>query len=156
MQVESKLTIVLVFAVLFLSIGWMAPMLFYSYAPQGHFVDVHEFDAGNVAVGDTSHTVCFDRTFHQASSGTVFVELYLITDDGYRIEVLSENRQDYFQQGRSIISEEVELPADLREGSYRYERVYKMEVNNGQITRTFSFQSETFRVVDGATASHRC
>lgn len=156
MNAQAKILTVLLFAALFAFLGWVAPMLFYSHAPQSYYMEENSFEAGNISVGDNSHMMCFDRTFHQRSSGTVFVELYLVNGDGEKVEVVSNNEERYFQEGRRTVQDDVELPSDLETGEYRYERVYRMQVYKGQVERTFAFTSEPFYVKDGATTQYRC
>lgn len=155
-MISSRILVVLLFASLFMFVGWAAPMLFYTHAPQGYFVEEHDFHASNATIGDDSNTMCFDRTFHQRSYGTVFVEMYLVADNGEKIEVYSTNNDRVFQEGRRTVSETVSLPPDIYAGTYRYERVYRMEVANGQIDRTFVFESDRFYVDHEGTEQHRC
>jgi len=142
---KETFTTILLFAALFMVIGTIAPMLFYSYAPQSHFINEHSFHAENASPGD-EHRMQFDRTIHQRSSGTVFVELYLVDDSGRKVEVLSKNEDRYFQQGRRVVYDDVQLPNDIEEGRYRYERVYRMRLYNGRVERIFTFESEPFYV----------
>lgn len=151
MNAQTKLLTILLFAAIFVFIGWVAPMVFHSYAPQSYYVESHSFEAGNISVGDDSHTMCFDRTFYQRSSGTVFVELYLVNGDGEKVEVVSTNEERFFQEGRRTVQDDVQLPSDLEPGEYRYERVYRMQVSKGQVERIFAFRSDSFYVKDGPT-----
>lgn len=153
---SNRILIVLLFAALFVFIGWVTPMVAYSHAPEGLFIEANEFQADNITTGADEQTICFDRTIHQRSSGTVFVELYLITENGERIEILSDHDEQYFQKGRLIVSEDITLPEDLELGKYRYERVYRMDVYKGSVTRTFSFTSEPFYVTKNDTGEPRC
>lgn len=150
MSFQHKTTTVLLFAALFMAIGWVAPMLFYTYAPQSHFIESGEFYAENVSNGGVEQTICFERTIREPTSGKVFIELYLVDENGEKIEVLTRNTERFFQPGERTIREEVQLPDSLSDGEYRYERVYRMQVYRGQLKRTFSFESEPFYIGSGS------
>lgn len=146
---EIKITRVhtaILFAILFLGIGWMAPAAYTSYAPQDQFITVHEYSAENAQVGDSQHLVCFDRTVHRAKSGTIFTELYLVDGSDKRVEIESHTMERYFQDGRTTVETRMSLPENLEPGTYRYILVIEMDLTRGRVQREFEFTSEPFEI----------
>ncbi len=153
------LVLVTLFALLFSVVGWFAPALYASYAPQDHYIEAGNFTVQDAQATDSEHVLCFERTIHKQSVGEVFTELYLIADDGSRVEVTSSKEEQVFQEGTRIIEVHTNVPPDIEPGEYRYERVYNMELANGRINRQFTFVSERFTIVDGnetATSEKNC
>lgn len=141
-----RIGVILLFIITFTLIGWAAPAVYASYAPADHFIEVHGFEAQNTSTDAEQHLICFDRTMHRSTSGTAFTELYLVTDDGNRIEVGSDTMTRYFQDGRHRVVTPLELPNNLEEGTYRYVLVVRMEMVDGRVTRDFAYESEPFTV----------
>jgi len=153
----KTLLLVAVFGLLFASVGWIAPAMYAQYAPQDHYIEEHSFTAADVSATDQTHTLCFNRTIHRQSVGEVYTELYLIGDDGTRIEIKSDVNERVFQEDTRVVEMEIDLPDEIREGTYRYERIYVMEVAHGRVTRQFAFTSDRFNVTtDETTQQAHC
>lgn len=153
--------LVALFTLLFTTVGWLAPVMYASHAPADHFIEEDAFTAPDTSTDATVHRACFNRTVHRATSGTVITELYLVSLDGtQKVEVLSEEGNKYFQKGQYSIEVEIDLPASIPPGQYRYERVYTMELASGRVVRTFAFESEKFNITEGGqdtpTHTHSC
>lgn len=147
----KTLLLVGVFGLLFASIGWIAPAMYAQYAPQDHYIEVNAFTTTDATTTDQTHTACFNRTIYRQSVGEVYTELYLVADDGTRIEIQSDVDERVFQDDTRIVRMNIELPDDIRAGTYRYERVYVMELAHGRVTRQFAFKSDPFNVTNSAS-----
>jgi len=145
---RSRIIVILLFAITFTLIGWVSPVLYASYVPQGEIIESHEFIAQDTSTTADQHYICFDRTVQQASAADTFTELYMLDSDGNRIEVTSNSDKQYFQQGRTSVITPLDLPDDLAEGEYKYMLVAQFDLANGRVERTFAFESETFVVND--------
>jgi len=146
----KKVIVSLLVAIAFTLIGWGAPMLYSTYAPEDQFIEVHNFEAQDAPPSSEHHYICFDRTVHEPSSATVYTELYLITDDGKRIEVGGETMKRYFEKGRQRVVTRLSLPEDLESGEYRYALIVQLELSDGRIQRDFQFHSSKFNVTPNA------
>lgn len=146
----TRAIVILLFALTFMSIGWIAPALYATYAPNDNIIESHEFTATNSSVDSGRHHMCFDRTVRYETSGRVFTELYLVSGDNERMrtEVSSDTMNRYFQSGRNKVITEMSLPQNIRPGEYRYLLVVKLDMADGRVTRTFSFQSEEFYITN--------
>lgn len=146
----ARAHVAILFALLFLTIGWMAPVTYASYASQDNFIEVHNFHAQNASVDAESHMICFNRTMHQSQSGKVFTELYLVSpESNNRIEVDAKTQERYFQEGHFAVETPFDLPPNLSPGDYKYVLVIQMGLANGRVNREFSFTSETFKINGG-------
>lgn len=134
------------FAGVFISIGWIAPIAYASYAPADHFIESESFDTANTTLDSETHSACFERTVHREAAGEIFVELWLVPENGERIELQSISEDKFFSEGSEVIKMDISLPDTLLPGEYRYERVHVMELANGQVQRSFSFESDTFTI----------
>lgn len=142
----ARIAVVLLFALTFTFIGWTAPMIYASYAPQSQIMEVQEFSAQDTSVSADQHYVCFDRTSHRGASGRIFTELYLVDGDNDPVEVDSNSIRQYFQKGDERIITSFELPQNLRAGEYKYILVIQMELADGRVTRNFEYESNTFTI----------
>lgn len=147
-QIDSAQVIIL-FTILFVVVGYLAPVAFAAYAPQSHYVSVNSFEAQNTTTADSSHLICFDREITHGTSATVYTELYLVsgTDDSM-VEVDSNTMERYFQEGEYAVKTRMPLPNHLETGEYRYLLVMKMDIAQGRVTREFEFTSSTFTAVE--------
>lgn len=145
---------VLLFVVIFATIGWIAPAMFASYVPADYYVTVHDFEAENASAGAESHNICFNRTVKSAHTSDVLIEMYLISDDS-RTEVQALSRRSYFQKGSAVVKIPMDLPEDLEPGAYRYGIVSHAELANGRVTRRFSWTSESFYIGDQYNTSDK-
>lgn len=140
----QTLTTIAVFAILFMAIGWMAPVMYASHAPEDRLLEVNQFEPHNATTESGSHTVCWERDVYQEATGTIIVEMYLIGDDGGVEEIDVSTRNTYFEK-EDVNSIDFPLPtARLEVGEYRYEAVITMELANGRTERQISAQSEPF------------
>lgn len=152
MKIDKRaVAVVALFALSFMTIGWVAPAMYAAYAPSDQYIKSHAFEANNTTVG-TEHVSCFDRTVYRESAGLVFTELYLVNGDDERIKVLSVHDEQLFTEGRTLVRIKTSIPDGLEPGVYRYERAYRMSLANGRVERTFSFSSEPFHVMVNGTA----
>ena len=143
-----RIAVILLFAITFTLVGTFAPVLYAANVPQDQVIQVHEFTAQDTTTTEDSHYICFDRTVHEASSAETFTELYLLTDDGQRVEIESRSNDRYFQSGQAQVVTPLDLPDDLAEGEYRYVIVARFDMADGRVERTFAFESEPFHIND--------
>lgn len=145
----TRIHIILLFVFLFISIGWMAPVMYTANAPQSQFIEENNFDAEDGYAGQDSHTLCFNRTVHRSNTAEVFTNLYLV-DDGDKelreVAVTSEHRELFLREGEKTVYLSNELPERLEAGEYRYMLVINMKLSNGRVERTFTFQSDKFTI----------
>jgi len=152
MKIEIKQAhLAVLFAILFVTVGWIAPAAYAAYAPPSQYMEVHNFYAQDATTTADSHLVCFDRTVHHGQSGKVFTELYLVNGDGSRtVEVDSRTMERYFQDGRRAVETPFRLPEErLEAGEYRYLLVVQMQLAQGRVTREFEYTSASFNVTEG-------
>lgn len=136
----------ILFALLFISVGWLAPALYASNAPADHYIEVHSFTAENVSTDAEQHYICFDRTVYEPHTGDVIIELYLVSEEGQTTEVAAFNRYSYFQYGTTAAKIPLALPDNLEEGEYHYIIVSKAELADGRVIRQFKWESQNFHV----------
>lgn len=152
----ARVVIILLFALTFTMIGWAAPVVYASYTPADQVIEKHSFEAQDTTTQSDKHYVCFDRTVHKQSSGTAFTELYIVGEGNKRVEVESSSMQRFFQEGRTQVITPFTLPDNLREGTYRYLLVIRIELADGRVTRDFAFKSDPFQIEEGpATNTER-
>lgn len=144
----AQITIILLFVLTFTLIGWASPVIYASNVPEEDVMEVHNFEASNTTTNADQHYVCFDRTVKNSNSGTVFTELYLLTEDGDRVELDSQSINSYFEQGRHNVIVPLTLPNDLPRGEYKYLLTAKMDMADGRVDREFVFESNRFHVTD--------
>ena len=142
----GRLFIAVVFVLSFTTIGWLAPALYATYAPQEQFIEGETFYAPDTHIEASTHEVCFARTMKQQSTGNIIMEMYLVPEHGDEIRIQATQQTQYFQQGKTTEIISVNLPNDLQAGKYHYKRIYRMELVNSRVVRTFQFQSNTFTV----------
>lgn len=141
---EQRILIVIAVAALFLFVGWVAPAMFATNAPDSHFLESHSFEADDAVVGEESHELYWDKTIHEQQTGTVLIELTMVSSNGDRVDFGTYQEDTIYQQGRhrSIITQE--LPEDVTPGVYQYEMVVQMQLADGRVTRTFHITSDEF------------
>lgn len=145
--------VAILFAILFIVVGYTAPVAYAAYAPTDHYIKVDEFSAQDTTTADSSHLLCFDRNVKEPNSGTVFTELYLVNGDSdSRVEVDSRTMERYFQDGDRVVETRMPLPKNLEAGEYRYILVIQMDLAQGRVQREFEYTSEKFTVVEGESA----
>jgi hypothetical protein len=137
-------------AILFIVIGWLAPVAHASYAPQDSFIEVEQFSTEDATLSQDVHEAHLTWTVKQTSTGRSYTELYLVEDgdtDENRVSV--ESMRESFSEGKRSVTLSHELPEDVSTGTYKYVLVVRMELAHGRIVRTFQFESETFTVSEG-------
>lgn len=146
-NIVVHITVALLFAIAFSIIGWTAPVLYASHAPSENFIEVNDFTAQDASTEALSHYICFDRTSRQSASATIFTELYLVADDGTRVEVEAKTfDDDFIEKGRKTVAKRMTLPPDLEEGTYRYLLITELSLADGRVERAFTFESEPFEI----------
>jgi len=147
----NRVIVILLFVLLFVAIGWVAPVIYAANAPSSQIVEVHELHAEDTTTDAQSHTVKLDRTVHtDGSVGKLFIELYLVNEHDLEepVEIDSRQRYEYFEQGRHEVVAEIELPEQIESGEYKYRLSIQITLVNGRVTRSFSYQSNTFQIID--------
>jgi len=137
-------------AILFIIIGWLAPVAHASYAPQDSFIEVEQFSTEDATLSQDVHEAHLTWTVKQTSTGRSYTELYLVEDgdtDENRVSV--ESMRESFSEGTRSVTLSHELPEDVSTGTYKYVLVVRMELAHGRIVRTFQFESETFTISEG-------
>lgn len=148
---STELTVL--FAILFVIVGYVAPLAFAAYVPTDYYVEVNGFEAESVPETAESHNVCLDRDVRSDQTGTVFTELYLVDgDSGERIEVGSMSSREYFEEGDYTIQETMDLPEKVQPGTYRYVLVIQITPAQGRVTRNVEHTSNTFTIYEDGTA----
>lgn len=145
----DRLLIVIVMAILFVTFGWTIPALYASNAPESNFIVVHGFSAQNTTTSSDAHIMCFNRTVKQPAAVDVFTELYLVRDDGSRVEVRTESNEAYLQEGTIVVKQRADLPKQMQPGTYRYLLIMKADLADGRVVRTFVYTSEPFEITEG-------
>lgn len=143
---DSKEVAVL-FAILFVVVGYAAPIIFATYAPSDYYIEINDFDAESINQGESSHTVCLDRDVRDGQAGTLYTELFLIEENtGDRIEIESNVQEEYFEEGDFAVEAETFLPTTLSAGTYKYVIVIQITPAQGRVTRTVEHKSNEFTV----------
>lgn len=145
----ARIGVILLFAMTFAVIGWSAPIIYATYVPSEEIIEVHSYEAQDTTTNSNEHYVCFDREVDEGTSANVVTELYLLSNDGERIEVSRSTDETYFQEGRERVVVPRQLPNDLQSGEYRYVVVTQIDMAAGQVTRELSFTSDPFMVTEG-------
>lgn len=149
----TRLQTTILFAILFVVVGWVAPTAYATYAPSDNFITVHHFDAQNTTTSSNSHLVCFNRTVHSSGTGKVYTELWLLDNNSNKvIQVQSNHQTKYFPAGDKIVLTDSKLPNDTEPGKYRYLSVIKLTLANGNVQREFTFKSDPFTTSKNSTA----
>lgn len=147
----TQVHLAILFAIVFISIGWVAPLTYATYAPDDRFIEVNEFSAQNATLADDSHQVCFDRDVKAGTSAQLFTELYLVSGNDTLTRVDSKTIDTYLRQGDTTVRMNFDLPDNVRIGEHKYLLVVKMDLANERIVREFQFESEPFQIAENAT-----
>ena len=143
---EQRILIILLVSLLFLLLGWVAPAMFATHAPDTHFLESHSFEAEDTTAADASHELYWNRTIHEQRTGTILIELTMVSSNGERIDFQTYQQDSIYQEGRQTTVMEQELPEDVSPGVYQYEMVVQMQLSDGRVTRTFYVTSDEFTV----------
>lgn len=144
----SRSQLMILCAVLFISVGWLTPIMYASYAPQDSFIEVQEFSTDNAVITDNIHKAHLTWTINQPTTGHSYTELYLVEDRGDNERRLNVNSaRESFSEGTRSVTISHELPDDVTPGTYKYILIVRMELAHGRVVRTFQFESSTFEIV---------
>ena len=140
----------ILFSILFVTVGFISPIVYVTVAPDNQFVEVHEFDATDTHVGADNHNICFDRTVHRPSNVDIVVEMMLLREDGTIVEQDSFEIDAYYQQGREevIINRNIRDNNDLQSGTYRYVHSVELNYYGNRVAKGLTFTSERFTVYE--------
>lgn len=146
---NQKLIIIGLFTLLFVSIGWAAPVMYVSVAPDSHFIEMHNFEVENTHVDADSHKICFNRTVHRPSDADITIEMLMVRGDGIIIEKDSFEVDAYYQGGsqKVIVTREIRTN-NLEPGTYRYIESSELHYYDGRATKKITFESEEFTVYE--------
>lgn len=143
----SRAQLMVLCAILFIMIGWIAPIAHASYAPQESFIEVEQFSTEDATLSDDIHNAQLTWTVKQTSTGRSYTELYLVEDGATEENRVSvESMRESFSEGTRSVTLSHKLPDDVSTGTYKYILIVRMELANGRIVRTFQFESETFKI----------
>lgn len=146
----TRIAVILLFVLTFTAIGWAAPAFYAAYMPADEIIEVNNYEPKDTTTGSEYHYVCFDRTANEDMAGDVVTELYLLDQNGDRIEIERDRQDVLFQQGDETVIMQRDLPENMKAGEYRYVVVATVEMANGRVDRQFTFESEPFTVSEGA------
>jgi hypothetical protein len=152
---KYRISVILLFAIAFTLFGTFAPVLYASNVPQNQIIEVDKFTAQNTTTTASQHHICLDRTVHTKSIATTVTELYMIDENGTRIQVSSNTEIDYLHSGNNNIIQTLSLPDNLIEGEYKYIFVANVELADSRVKRTFTFESEPFKISDDINVTTR-
>ncbi len=140
---------ILLFSILFILVGTVAPIAYVQLAPQDEFIEVHEFSVEDTHTEADSHSIYFDRTVKRPSNAEITVEMILLKEDGTQIEQDTFTVDAYYQQGSGdiIVNREIRLDS-VEPGKYKYIHSVDFRYYGGLSTRNFVFESETFTVYE--------
>jgi len=151
----SRAQLMVLCAIVFIIVGWLAPVAHASYAPQESFIEVEEFSTQDGHVSDHEHQAQLTWTVKESSTGRSYTELYLIehgADPSKRISV--ESMRESFSEGTRSVKLSHQVPNDVSAGTYRYVLIIRMELANGRVVRTFEFESEKFELHNKSTTEN--
>lgn len=152
MKVEvDKIIVVLLFVILFSVVGYGAPAVYATYADSSHYIEVHSFTTQNSTVGDTEHDICLNREVKKSNTAVIFVEMFYTSSDGTYIERDATRLHRYFDSGEIAVQTPIDLDPELAPGEYQYTMVVQMELANGDVTREFVYESDSFHVKENGT-----
>lgn len=148
-ETRSRIIVALLFAIAFVLIGWSAPLIYASHAPQDHFLEVHNFSAEDTHVSADEHNIYLNRTVHRPADADIVVEMKLLRNDGTVVEQDSFQIDAYYQEGQRDLVIKREIRTDsLEPGTYRYVDAVTLSYYSGRVERTFTYKSEPFTVYE--------
>lgn len=152
MQINTQTLLTIgVFILIFVSVGWAAPILYVDFAPNDRFIEMHSFEVEDTHVNASEHNLCLNRTVHKPSNADITVEMHLIRDDGVVVERDSFEVDAYYQDGHAEVVIPREIRADnLEPGTYRYVESTELTYYDGRATKEITFTSEEFTVYESS------
>lgn len=148
----NRVIIVALFVIVFIAVGWAAPVMYATYAPQEQFVQVTQFSPQNTTVGSEYHTVCWQTKVNQPAPADVDIKMILV-DDGSHYEVYQTTFYEYFGNDQNVTPFKQRLPPNLKPGKYRYKAVAELHLANGRVKRTMTWTSDPFYIKNESTSS---
>lgn len=148
-SIQERQTIAL-FAILFILIGTVAPIVYTQVAPESQFVEVHSFTVEDTHVQAEEHNIHLDRTVYRPAEADITVEMILLRDDDVIVEEDSFEIDAYYQEGRKklIIPRKIKDSTSIEVGTYQYVDTVTLSYHNGMVERTFVHRSDTFTVYE--------
>jgi hypothetical protein len=134
-----------IFATAFILIGTLAPVLYASYLPQSNIIEVQKFQPTDTTIDNEYHTICWERDSDKNRAAHIRTELILFSSDS-QTEISTTSRNDIIEKGDKTINIRQPLPDNLLTGEYQYNAIIELELANGRVTRTFTFESEKFTI----------
>ena len=151
---SNRLQAMAIVAILFILIGYMAPIFYVGVAPDSSFVEVERFDAADTYVGADYHEVCFDRTVHKPADADLTVELRLLKEDGTLVEADSFKIDAFYQEGSEDvrIQRNLEDSEQLQPGTYSYLHAVELSYYDDRAAKEFTFVSDKFEIHESEEA----
>lgn len=146
----ARIAVILLFAMTFLLVGVTAPALHATYVPEDQIINVHSYEAQDTTINSEVHYICFNRTISQDRSADMIMEMYMVNDEGSRIEIESNKFENFFEAGTERVVTPRPLPeAEIVPGTYKYVAIAEIDMANGMVTRTVTFTSGSFSIERG-------
>lgn len=151
----TQISVVVLMALLFTIVGYLAPAMYAGVTPASDHVTVHQFTAQDVNLNNTEHYVCMDKSTYDTGgqTATVYFELYTISQDGTRYQIRSHTERRHLSEGRHSVIIELGLPEDLPEGIYYYSAIFEFTLADGRVTKQLERTSGSFKVVEDHNTS---
>lgn len=143
---SETLMLMSLFALVFIFIGWSAPVISASTGDASYYMHVHDFHAPDVNPSSEVHHTCLSRHARMRLSGDMHVKLVKVNDGGPNQEVFTTSSSEIYQAGTHRIAKPVRLPGQVFEpgGTYKYLVHEEMYLANGRVTRMIYYESNTF------------
>ena len=148
---HRRIQTALIFCIAFVTIGYLAPVVFATYAPAGYYVDNVELEAGNTTVDAGSHEACLRYDAREDITGMMIRSMVLVSEDGEQIRVDHSSYETHFHSGSQAVDCGHTLPTDLEPGTYQYRISFTFTVEHGRVERTVTTTSNEFTVTENGT-----
>lgn len=139
-----------IFSIIFIVIGVFAPIIYASYVPGSHIIEVQRFEPTDTTVDSEFHNIHWERDSGHTRAASIRTELILLSDDG-ETEISRMERSDILEKGQKTINVRISLPDNLETGTYKYNAVINVQLADDRVTRTFTFVSDKFQVYENKT-----
>lgn len=145
---QDVLLTIAVFAIAFVLIGFLLPQIITLYAPDGHYIEIHNVTAQNTTTEAGAASIKVTKTVNRPTDGTILLELIKVSN-GSSSQVAVYFGPHYFEEGTETIYYVRELPDDLKPGRYYWILHFQLDYNSAQ--RTVTQTSNTFVVQNTST-----
>ena len=153
----TKTQSALIFCIAFVTIGYLAPVVFASSAPTGYYVDDVELTAGNTTTTETDHPICLQYDARRDITGMVIQQMVLINEDGEKTKLSHDSYRAYLESGTQAVRCPHNIKGEIEPGTYQYKMSITFTVENGRVERTVTATSNEFVVTEnGTTESVEC